>query len=208
MNQNSIQEIEKGILSESSTLSEILHTFVSSNNNLELKNLEALRPIELFNFSEKDFKNFGFTTANSKRLYSMTLLFKKFKKFESEIYQIRSLTDAYNCFSFMRTLPQEEVWTIYLDAKNQVIRKEIVAQGSIDSSVFPSKVILKNAISYGASSIIVAHNHPTGNPAPSDEDIETTKKFFKMCEITEIILVDHIIVGSNSYSSLKQKGYF
>ena len=207
MNQFSIHEIEKGILTEASPLSEILHNVVSNANISHLKKLNDLRPIELFNMSEKDFVRLGFTDTNSKCLYSITLLFKKFKKFDSNIIQIRSSNDAKKCFEFLQTLPHEELWVAYLDSKNQIIRKEKVAQGSVDVCVFPSKLIMKTAISYDASSILVGHNHPSGDPSPSEEDIFATKRMIEMSEIADIHLLDHIIVGSDSYISLKETNY-
>jgi DNA repair protein RadC len=204
MNQFTILEIEKGNLSESSSLSEILHNVVSNANISDLKKLDELRPIELFNLSESDFVRLGFTKTNSKRLYSMTLLFKKFKTFDSNLTQIRSSNDAKKCFDFLRTLPHEELWVVYLDAKSHIIKKEKVGQGSINECVFPSKLIMKNAISCNASSVLVGHNHPSGNPLPSKSDIDMTKKMIDMSEIADIHFLDHIIVGSDSNISLKE----
>ena len=83
-----------------------------------------------------------------------------------------------------------------------------VSIGSLNASIVHPREILKPAISASAASIILVHNHPTGDPTPSTEDVEFTKRFAKCGELIGIQLLDHVIIGSEQYTSLKESGVF
>ncbi|MFC6465400.1 DNA repair protein RadC [Marinilactibacillus sp. GCM10026970] len=103
-------------------------------------------------------------------------------------------------------LHQEHVMAIYLNTKNEIIKKETVFKGSLNSSVAHPREIFRGAVKYAAARIIIAHNHPSGNPDPSEADISFTERMTKAGEMIGIDLLDHIIVGENSYISLKECG--
>jgi len=103
---------------------------------------------------------------------------------------------------------QENVVAIYLNTKNEIIKKETIFIGTLNSSVAHPREIFKHAVRYSAARIIVGHNHPSGNPEPSEADHQFTNRIIQAGEIIGIELLDHIIVGENSYISLKEQGYF
>jgi DNA repair protein RadC len=92
--------------------------------------------------------------------------------------------------------------------KNRVIRVVTVSIGSLNASIVHPREILKPAIAASAASIILVHNHPTGDPTPSREDIEFTRRFAKCGDLIGIELLDHIVIGSDRFQSLKEAGYF
>lgn len=97
-----------------------------------------------------------------------------------------------------------------LNTKNEVIAVHRAHVGSINASIVHPREVLKSAILNNAASIIISHNHPSGNPTPSSEDIDVTERLAKACEIVGIDLLDHLIVTPNEYKyvSFKEKGYF
>ena len=95
-----------------------------------------------------------------------------------------------------------------LNTKNQVLKIVTVSIGSLNASIVHPREILKPAICASAASIILVHNHPTGDPAPSTEDVEFTRRFAKCGELIGIQLLDHVIIGSGRYQSLKEAGVF
>ncbi|GEQ33944.1 DNA repair protein RadC [Marinilactibacillus psychrotolerans] len=103
-------------------------------------------------------------------------------------------------------LQQEHVMALYLNTKNEIIKKEIVFKGSLNSSVAHPREIYRGAVKYAAARIIIAHNHPSGNPEPSEADLSFTKRMTKAGEMIGIELLDHIIIGENTYVSLKEYG--
>jgi len=108
----------------------------------------------------------------------------------------------------MKHYDREHFKAAFLNTKNQILKIVTVSIGSLNASIVHPREILKPAISASAASIVLVHNHPTGDPKPSREDIEFTKRFAKCGELIGIGLLDHVIIGSGGYASLKEQGYF
>lgn len=123
-------------------------------------------------------------------------------------YVIRSPQDCANyCMDEMRFLSQEHFVCLYLNTKNQVLHKQTIFIGSLNASIVHPREVFKEAFRRSAASIICLHNHPSGDPAPSREDIEVTKRLAECGKIIGIDLLDHVIIGEQKYVSLKEKGY-
>ncbi|NIO00891.1 MAG: DNA repair protein RadC [Candidatus Latescibacteria bacterium] len=108
----------------------------------------------------------------------------------------------------MKHYDREHFKAAFLNTKNQVIKTATISIGSLNASIVHPREILKPAISTSAASIVLVHNHPTGDPKPSKEDIEFTKRFAKCGELIGIGLLDHVIIGAGKFTSLKERGYF
>jgi DNA repair protein RadC len=93
-----------------------------------------------------------------------------------------------------------------LDTKNHVVSQHTVYQGTVNTSVVRAAEVFRPAVSRNCPGIIVVHNHPSGDPTPSPEDIRTTEQVRKAGEALEIELLDHIILGQQRYVSLKERG--
>jgi DNA repair protein RadC len=106
----------------------------------------------------------------------------------------------------MGYLAQEQLRVLCLDTKNYVVHQQIVYQGTVNSSVVRIAEVFKPAITRTCPAIVVVHNHPSGDPTPSTEDIRTTDQLRKAGELLDIELLDHVIVGHTRYISLKEKG--
>ncbi|GAE93888.1 DNA repair protein RadC [Gracilibacillus boraciitolerans JCM 21714] len=122
-------------------------------------------------------------------------------------FTVRSPEDAYNYLNEMKYLSQEHFVVLGLNTKNEIIFKETVFIGSLNASIVHPRETFKHLIRRSCASAIVAHNHPSGQPDPSREDIEVTKRLSEAGKILGIDVLDHIIVGAQSYVSLKEKGY-
>lgn len=123
-------------------------------------------------------------------------------------YVIRSPQDGANyVMEEMRFLSQEHFVCLYLNTKNQVIHKQTVFIGSLNASIVHPREVFKEAFKRSAASIICIHNHPSGDPSPSREDIEVTKRLTECGKVLGIELLDHLIIGEQKYVSLKEKGY-
>ena len=106
----------------------------------------------------------------------------------------------------MRHLEKEEGRALFLDAKCNLLAEEIISIGSISSAVIPRRELFRGALKANAAQIVLLHNHPSGDPTPSREDIGVTAEILKASQLMEIPLVDHIIIGDNTYISLKERG--
>jgi DNA repair protein RadC len=105
----------------------------------------------------------------------------------------------------LRDLKKEQFRVILLDIKNKIIREELISQGSLNSSIVHPREVINPAIRNSAASVIFIHNHPSGDPEPSIDDIEITKRLRKSFDIVGIKILDHIIIGYRSFYSFKQK---
>jgi len=121
--------------------------------------------------------------------------------------KIKSSNDAFNLLrAHLNDLNQEEFWMMSLNRANVVLRKEAISRGGVSATVVDAKVIFKKAIENGASGIILAHNHPSGETQPSRQDIDLTTKIKQGAALLDISLLDHIIVGANTYFSFADEG--
>jgi DNA repair protein RadC len=103
---------------------------------------------------------------------------------------------------------KEHFLVLCLDTRNRLINHKLVSMGSLDTSIVHPREAFKEAVSSCAASVIFAHNHPSGDPEPSKEDIELTKRLVKAGEIIGIEVLDHIIVCDRGYLSLKARNMF
>ncbi len=123
-----------------------------------------------------------------------------------ELPQITNSTQIYQYVSpWLSDLSYEEFWIIYLNRKNKIIGKEQISKGGISSTSVDIRLILKKALELNATAIIAAHNHPTGNAEPSNEDKNLTEKLYNSAQLLDINLLDHIIVGTQNYFSFADK---
>jgi DNA repair protein RadC len=105
----------------------------------------------------------------------------------------------------LRDLKKEQFRLILLDMKNRMIKEELISQGSLNSSVVHPREVINPAIRNSAASVIFIHNHPSGDPEPSLDDIQITQRLCKSFKIVGINVLDHIIIGYRDYFSFKQK---
>lgn len=107
----------------------------------------------------------------------------------------------------MSRLEQEEMHLIFLDTKNRRIQDVLLTKGTVNASLVSPRELFIEALRYCAVHVVMIHNHPSGDPAPSAEDIAITKKVKEAGELLDILLLDHIIIGGNRYFSMKAAGY-
>ena len=112
---------------------------------------------------------------------------------------------VYEEFKELANADQESLWILGLNAKNKVMCKEMISLGSLDSAVVYPKVIFKRLLMTDSSSVIMVHNHPSGIPEPSADDIRLTTVVKEGCKLMEMKLLDHLIVGEGKYFSFRGK---
>ena len=121
--------------------------------------------------------------------------------------QVRSPKDAaLMLLPEMSLLTREELRVVILDTKNYVIAVPTVYMGSVNTSLLRTSEVFKAAIVHHSPAVIVAHNHPSGDPTPSPEDVIVTGKLVEASQILDIELLDHLIIGQDSFISLKERG--
>jgi DNA repair protein RadC len=120
--------------------------------------------------------------------------------------EVRSPDDVARLLADMRYLDREHFRVLLLDTKNRLLAIETVAVGTLNASLVHPREVLKPAIRRSAAALILAHNHPSGVPEPSTEDVELTRRFAESGRIVGIEVLDHIIIGDRGYRSLREAG--
>ena len=105
----------------------------------------------------------------------------------------------------MMALEQEELWVLLLDSRNRLVDTEHLYKGSLNASTVRPAEIFKTGIRKNAGGLIVVHNHPSGDPSPSPEDINLTRRLIEAGEMLELPLLDHIVIGLNRFESIKSR---
>ncbi len=117
----------------------------------------------------------------------------------------KSIADYY--MEKVRYLTREKVFVLYLSSSLNLLYEEQISEGTIDRSLVSAREVFKKALKINASCIILIHNHPSGDPTPSEADLIITKKMVKNGEMLGIKVVDHIIIGDKKYFSIAERGY-
>jgi len=126
----------------------------------------------------------------------------------NERYVIRSPEDGADfIMEEMRNLNQEHFVVLFLNTKNQILHRQTIFIGSLNASIVHPREIFREAVKRSAASIICAHNHPSGDPTPSQEDIHVTRRLVEVGKMIGIEVLDHLIIGDRKFISLKEKGY-
>jgi len=151
----------------------------------------------------------GVGIAKSAEIKAVVELYKRLSASSArERLIVKNPQDAANIVEpELRYLKQEEFRIILLDVKSQVISVPCISKGGLDSSIVHPREVFKPAIKRSSAAIIMVHNHPSGVPDPSNQDIEITEKIIEAGCVLGIEVIDHLIIGDGSYISMKHKGY-
>lgn len=128
-----------------------------------------------------------------------------FGKARRDIF-LNSPGDVHDYLRGCSKLEKEVMHGLYVDVKNKLIKDETISIGTLTFSVAHAREVFKSAIRYSAAGVILVHNHPSGDPSPSKEDIRLTKQLKQVSEIIDIALLDHVIIGKETYCSMKGEG--
>lgn len=175
---------------------------ILNNSDNDLNKLGKLSVHDLV----KNFKGIGPAKAIS--IVSALELGKRRKSTESkERIQVTSSQIIFDLFHPMLCdLNHEEMWVLLLDRANKFIAKSLISRGGISATLVDIRLILREALTRYASSIVLVHNHPSGNCVPSPEDKRITKKLQEASQWMDISLLDHLIISNNNYYSFADNG--
>jgi|WetSurMetagenome_2_1015567.scaffolds.fasta_scaffold11626_2 DNA repair protein RadC len=200
-------------LSDAELLSLIIGSGITGENSLEIaRNLlshSGNSLCELWKVSVSDLQKFnGIGQKRAVKICAMFALARR--RNESEVVlknKIACSHDAFEIFkSIIGDLPYEEFWILILSKANKVIKKVRISEGGLSGTVVDPKKIYKIALDHHASSLILGHNHPSGNIQPSEADNRITKKIKDCGLLLDVAVLDHIIVGDDRYYSFADEG--
>lgn len=192
------------------SLSDLFALIIGKSVDSDLCNLLSTMSVkELLNLSIDELRSMGYKKLMAERIYAVILLSKKINSLSmpDDTHCIRSPEDAYNAVKYLQNEEQEKFVVLALDTKNNIIARKEVFCGTLNASIVHPREVFRFAIQKAAASIVVAHQHPSGDPMQSREDCEVTKRLVSCGKTIGVEVLDHIIVGKERFISLKEKGY-
>ncbi len=211
-NRPGIRLKKKGVsvLSDSELLAIVISRGNKDENAIDLSN----RVLKSFNFDklstlsfhelEKEFKN----QVPAMKILAMFEIFRRANRLNNKGFKvkIKNAEDVYNYFKDeLEVKNKEHFYALFLDTKNRIIGEELISVGTLNSSLIHPREVFNPAIKASANSVILVHNHPSGDCEPSNDDKEVTKNLINAGSILGINVIDHVIIGRDNFMSLNEK---
>ena len=203
---------KKGVqaLHKKELLAIILRTGIKGKNVLQVAQdiLSKYGGKKLIDVSYKEVRNMhGVGPSKAAQVIAAIELGKRLykEKVEKEIF-INSSEDVFKEVNHIKENKKENFVVLYLDARNKLIYKETVSIGTLNANLVHPREVFEPAVRKLAAQIILVHNHPSGDPEPSEDDLELTKRLIESGKILGIEVIDHIVVTKKSFFSFKDKG--
>jgi len=209
-----LMQCGSGNLSDSQLLSIIISSGNFSNGSDAIKisidllnKFSDIKGIDLASINELCSVN-GIGFAKATRIKAAIELGKRFiANSNGNIKKFRSCEEVAGYYiPIMENLKKEQFRTVLLDSKNKFLKEEIISEGSLNMSVVHPREVFVGAIRESAMSIIFIHNHPSGDPTPSEDDIRITERLVKAGNIIGIKALDHLIIGGGGFFSFSDRG--
>lgn len=199
-------------LSDSELLAVILRTGSRKENVINL----SQRILSQYNIKQLSQANvtqlmgiYGIKEGKAAQITACFEIARRLESFNEEVKpKINTPEDVYRLiYPRVREQKKECFIELCLDTKNQIIKEDTISVGSLNANIVHPREVFKTALAESAAHIIVAHNHPSGDPAPSKEDIEITRKLVETGKIMGIDVLDHVIIGDKRHFSMKEAGH-
>lgn len=199
-----------GILSDAELLAVVIGRGNTKENAIDISN----RILKSYNFDKLSVLSFHELKTEFKnqvpamKILAMFEIFRRTNRLKSKGFKvkIKNAEDVYNYFKDeLEVKNKEHFYALFLDTKNRIIGEELISVGTLNSSIIHPREVFNPAIKASANSVILVHNHPSGDCKPSEEDGDLSKILKNAGDLLGIIVLDHIIIGKYDFYSLKQK---
>ena len=178
-------------------------------NVIDMSNrlIKEYRLDKLFECSLKELQEIkGIGPSKAMQILTIAKIQKRINQSKHPIKKITCAEDVFNYFhERLKDKKEEHFYILMLDTKNNIINEQLISKGILDASIIHPREVFKPAIKNSASKIILVHNHPSGDPNPSNEDLEITEKLTNAGEEIGISVLDHVILGGDGWWNSKEK---
>lgn len=187
---------------EVTEMTDLIQAIIGRKKDLPMN----LTVLDLLDMTIVELQNIGLSRKEALRIRAIKGLLKLMNSERQG--KVKSITKASDAAEYvmaeMANLKQEHFVCLFLDTKCRVIKKETIFIGSLNRSIASPREIMRLALKYSAAAIICLHNHCSGDSEPSTEDIEVTRRLFEAGDVMGINLIDHIIIGNNEFTSIRE----
>jgi len=196
-------------LKDSELLAILLRTGTTGKNVIEIASqiLSKYSKKRLLQMTYEDLSKIsGIDSAKATTLLAAFELSKRALEVnDTNLPVINTAKDDYAQLSDMRDLKKEHFVVLYLNAKNQLVHKETISMGTLNANLVHPREVFEPALKHSAAQIIAAHNHPSGDSKPSEDDLEITKRLVEAGKMMGVELLDHVIIATNNHFSFKEE---
>ncbi|ACA42363.1 JAB domain-containing protein [Lysinibacillus sphaericus] len=165
-----------------------------------------LKVLDLFDMTIVELQDIGLSRKEALRIRAVKGLLKIMNSERQG--KVKSISNASEAAEYvmdeMKNLKQEHFVCLFLDTRSRVIKKETIFIGSLNSSIASPREIMRLALKYSAAGIICLHNHCSGDSEPSMQDLEVTRRLFEAGDLMGVELIDHIVIGNNEFTSIRE----
>ena len=197
------------VLSDAELLAVILKTGNKDENVIDMSNrlISKYGVDKLSNCSLTELQEIkGIGNAKASQIIALFEFNKRHNISKQNGKPIKTAKDVFEyCSPKLSNLDREQFIILHLDAKNRIIKDDVVSIGALTGTIAHPREVFKSAIKESAHSVILVHNHPSGDPTPSNEDLKMTERLFEAGEILGIKVLDHVIVGRHEWFSIVNK---
>ena len=198
-----------GVLSDAELLAVVLGQGTKGENVVDMSNrlISKYGVCKLSSCSLRELQEIkGIGKAKASQIIALFEFAKRHSASKANGKPIKSAKDVFEFVSpKLSGLDKECLMVLHLDSKNKVLKDEIVSVGTLNSSLVHPREVFKSAVKESSNTVILVHNHPSGDPTPSDEDKRVTESLFGAGELLGIKVLDHVIVGGGSWFSFNDK---
>jgi DNA repair protein RadC len=191
------------VLSDSELMAILLRTGSRGENVVDMSNrlIAEYGLDKLLECSLKELQEIkGIGPAKAMQILTIAELQKRINQSKKPIKKISCVKDVFDYFyERLKDEKQENFYVLMLNTQNYIIKEELISKGILDAAILHPREVFKPAIKNSASKIIVVHNHPSGNPEPSPEDLDITKRLIETGEQLDIKVLDHVIIGEGKW---------
>ncbi len=196
-------------LSDAELFAILLRTGIKGENVIDMSNrlIAEYGLDKLFDCSLKELQEInGIGPSKAMQILAMSEILKRIHLSEKPIKKITCADDVFKLFQDrLNDKKEEHFFVLMLNNQNNIVAEQEISKGILDASIIHPREVFKPAIKNSASKIILVHNHPSGNPAPSGEDLEITERLARAGDELGIKILDHVIVGKEDHWSWKEK---
>jgi DNA repair protein RadC len=203
-----LMKTDPGFLDTGELLAILLGSGTQNENVLRIarKLLRKHKLEDLSSLRIRDLKNIpGIGDTKACQLLACFELGKRMFAEKKEFF-IKSPEDVYRLTKEIENAKKEYLIAIYLNTGNSLIKKEVISIGGLNVNMIHPREVFQPAIANYAANVILVHNHPSGDPEPSEEDVKLTKRMVRAGKLMGVNVLDHIVIGNGKYTSLKETG--
>jgi len=196
-------------LSDAELFAILLRTGSRGENVIDMSNrlIAEYGLDKLFDCSLKELQQIkGIGPSKAMQILTIAEIQKRINQSKNPIKKISCAEDVFKLFyDRLKDKKEEHFYVLMLDTKNNIMGEQLISKGILDASIIHPREVFRPAIKNSASKIILVHNHPSGDPNPSGEDLEITEKLIKAGEEIDVKVLDHVIIGKEKFWSGKEK---